>query len=430
MDFSFGAYYNMQPQGALRPSRLANCDPYPRPSRPQQLCNVPRAANDRHLYQARDHVGPIRNYGRLGGHAHEVVAPQPLRAHLEDRWKAAPYQPTTHGAAANRVHGAALWGLSADVPASRPNPWAPMEDDFLPPLAPRPSDRAASNQWIALSFRQLAHGVDQYVQEAAAFAAYQYDTGYAQPYQADEEYTFSGTTWVAQDAQYQLAYQQPIPYQPDPSYGVPHHHQSYDEYVQAVYQPVYHQAPEAYEAAYGYHYTDQLDTANVYCEQAEVAYSEPEALYDPFAWVPQTVESQVPPPQPEFVSCFDPEDEVVPPSQTAPRGGLPWPTIEYGNVTFTVTDMLGSGATGCVVRGEHKGRACAIKVVHKAAASAHFFTRANFLREKETLVSVSDEQEGKGHIGAKYLMSLYMSWEDDEKMYFVMVRLAVLSKGA
>lgn len=97
-----------------------------------------------------------------------------------------------------------------------------------------------------------------------------------------------------------------------------------------------------------------------------------------------------------------------------------WPAIEHNGIAFTVTHKLGTGATGRVVRGIRNGRAFAIKIMHKPALSEHRFTRGDCMWEQEMMIIVR-----KAGCKARYLVPLLMSWEDPEKVYFVMVRVSV-----
>ena len=101
--------------------------------------------------------------------------------------------------------------------------------------------------------------------------------------------------------------------------------------------------------------------------------------------------------------------------------GVGRPVTVTNGVEFTVTHKLGMGATGCVVRAVRGGSAYALKVVHKAAAARMNFRRANFARERESMVAVHERQREGREEGARYLMPLLMAWEEAERVFFVMV---------
>ncbi|KAI1786413.1 kinase-like domain-containing protein [Ganoderma leucocontextum] len=90
-------------------------------------------------------------------------------------------------------------------------------------------------------------------------------------------------------------------------------------------------------------------------------------------------------------------------------------TLHHNGVTFTLSHFLGKGAAGRVVLGEHRGQLYAVKGIHKRHAQKCRHTRNDFLREKTCMMAIAAAGRSK-----RFLMSLVMSWEEPEIIYFVM----------
>ena len=152
---------------------------------------------------------------------------------------------------------------------------------------------------------------------------------------------------------------------------------------------------------------------------------DPQADPDPFAWL----EAPRPAPVPK-------RGPVCPPRAPCELPPLTWAdlcretgerriTLEHAGAEFVLTHRLGQGAAGCVVRAVREGgdeRACAIKVIHKAAAAARCrIPRDYIVREMHTMRAVAERAGAERH-----LVPLLMSWEEPERVYFVMVRPPVV----
>lgn len=385
-------------QSALRPSRLMNYDYNSRPS----------------YFQPRPYPSPYGGTSNRDRHRGERFGP--IRDHKDwafemqkDAWQS-PAPPAD--AQAYRWHGAPR----LEECGQKQQRFSPF-DDYEPPAWSPPV------------------GVPEPLPHAHQWAPVEYEP-HQQPYPYPQHVRSSEWGPVTRDAFVrhtevgaQVEYAPPPPPQYQPTYEQQYYAEAWHGYPADVHRqpmatPFVPPAPRHLQQEYEMRYDAHAWTQH----PIEWPVAHPQLARAPS---PRTPESVSPPPglplptekQYRFVSCFDPDDEVVlsipPARRTCGRG---WPTLGHDGVAFTVTDKLGAGATGCVVRGTRGRRSYAVKVIHKGAARAFNFTRANFAREKETMAAVAEA-------GVKHLVPLLMSWEDQEKVYFVMVRTLVRSGG-
>ncbi|EKM56157.1 uncharacterized protein PHACADRAFT_209644 [Phanerochaete carnosa HHB-10118-sp] len=90
------------------------------------------------------------------------------------------------------------------------------------------------------------------------------------------------------------------------------------------------------------------------------------------------------------------------------------PMLTHADQAYVVLGMLGEGGSGRVMCARARtGHTVAIKVVHKARAYRDPFGRENLKDEKFTWERVTHERR-------PFLVSLLLSWDDPENVYFVM----------
>lgn len=98
--------------------------------------------------------------------------------------------------------------------------------------------------------------------------------------------------------------------------------------------------------------------------------------------------------------------------------------LTHAGQAYVVLDTLGEGGSGKVMYAKSQtGYSVAIKVVHKAKAYRDPYGRENLVNEKCNWERVTHERRS-------FLVSLLLSWDDPENVYFVMVSMSPLSVGS